>query len=362
MGEILEFFVGKALLQFKINNIKFAFYLIGNESINATFLARYIANKFRQNLSLRRVLNPLSREFRRVTHIYHYDSKLISAERSLSQRQFDNKIALKRAWGLLFGPCSDGFSSYLVEYFNKSCTWSSLDMLILYVWVSNKFTEIEEKLEEEEEKSEEEKKKLKEKRLYFSTYLTNRLNAFFIIYMTDIKNWVLNLSAFTLERYVIDISMYNNWNYFFNFILQHILINKSCFNKINLFKQYVPLITKLASRSYYRFIKYNYWSVNYKLWHSINAFNYLKARQEVENAPTNLFRGFKIHCLGRFSRRQRAKSFWLHLGMVPLNKYKANIDYSHYTMPIKNSLISIKVWVHMVRSNDDVPDIDYKYT
>ena len=67
--------------------------------------------------------------------------------------------------------------------------------------------------------------------------------------------------------------------------MQHILINKTCFDKISRFRQYVPLITKLASRSYYRFIKYNYWSVNYKLWHSINAFNYLKARQEVENAP-----------------------------------------------------------------------------
>lgn len=323
MGEILEFFIGKALLTFKISKIKFTFYLIGNESINATFLSRYIANKFRQNLSLRRVLNPLSREFRRVTHLYHYDSKLPSVKRSLAQKDYDNKISLQRVWGLLFGLCLDGSSNYSKEYYYKSCTWFSLDSITLYIRANDKCEKIVNKNSEENIDKDSDKKIL-----YFSTYLTRRLNASSPTYTTDINNWVLSLSAFTLGRYVIDISTQGgSIKHSLNLILQHILINKVSFDKFR-FKQYVPLITKLASRSYYRFIKYNYWSVNYKLWHSIKAFNYLKARQEVESAPTNLFRGFKIHCLGRFSRRQRAKSFWLHLGMVPLNKYKANIDYS----------------------------------
>ena len=45
--------------------------------------------------------------------------------------------------------------------------------------------------------------------------------------------------------------------------------------------------------------------------------------------------------------------------MVPLNKFKARIDYSNYTIPIKNSLISIKVWVHMAQSQD-FPTYDRK--
>ena len=272
--------------------------------------------------------------------MYRYESKLKNKMRGVNQKQFDNRIALRRAWGSLFGICLDGFSSCLEEYYNISYTWFSLDSISLYIWIRNNNEQYN-----------------SNKLVLFSMYLTKRLNAFFIVHITDINNWVANLSAFALGRNVINISTHKNWKGFFNSILQHILINSASFDNCNRFIHYVNFISKLASRSYYRFLKYNYWSVNYKMWYSIKAFSYLKARQEVETDSTTLFRGFKIHCLGRFSRRQRAKSYWLHLGMVPLNKFKADIDYSNYTIPIKNSLISVKVWVHMVQSQD-FPDYD----
>ena len=42
--------------------------------------------------------------------------------RGVNQKQFDNRIALRRAWGSLFGICLDGFSSCLEEYYNISYT------------------------------------------------------------------------------------------------------------------------------------------------------------------------------------------------------------------------------------------------
>jgi len=97
ISEVLDCLISKTLLNFNIRKIKFDFHLMGNESINASFLARYIANKFRQNLSLRKVLNPLSRELRRVTHMYSYDTKLLSSSRQQVHKQYESRLAIKRA-------------------------------------------------------------------------------------------------------------------------------------------------------------------------------------------------------------------------------------------------------------------------
>jgi len=49
---------------------------------------------------------------------------------------------------------------------------------------------------------------------------------------------------------------------------------------------------------------------------------------------------------GRFSRKQKASSIWFSYGKVPLNKVNINIDYSFFTIPLKNSAVSIKIWIY----------------
>lgn len=56
--------------------------------------------------------------------------------------------------------------------------------------------------------------------------------------------------------------------------------------------------------------------------------------------------GFKMSFKGRFSRKQRASSIWFHQGFVPLNTIKAIIDYAFFTIPLKNSAISVKLWLY----------------
>jgi len=95
LSDTLLFLVSTALLQFKVQKIKFEFFTIGNDGVNAIFLARYIANKFRQNLSLRMVLNPLTREFKRVSKLYSYSSRFNSSERELHFNDEKDQISLQ---------------------------------------------------------------------------------------------------------------------------------------------------------------------------------------------------------------------------------------------------------------------------
>jgi len=62
--------------------------------------------------------------------------------------------------------------------------------------------------------------------------------------------------------------------------------------------------------------------------------------------PTSYILGYKMSFKGRFTRKQRASSIWFHQGFVPLNTIKGSIDYSFFTIPLKNSAISIKLWLY----------------
>ena len=68
--------------------------------------------------------------------------------------------------------------------------------------------------------------------------------------------------------------------------------------------------------------------------------------------------GFKMSFKGRFSRKQRASSIWFHQGYVPLNTVKAIIDYAFFTIPLKNSAISVKLWLY---KNTEITHWHYKF-
>lgn len=53
--------------------------------------------------------------------------------------------------------------------------------------------------------------------------------------------------------------------------------------------------------------------------------------------------GYKLQLCGRFSRKQRASSYWLSCGRVPLNTYSVNVDYGFFTVPLRNSALTVKV-------------------
>lgn len=102
---------------------------------------------------------------------------------------------------------------------------------------------------------------------------------------------------------------------------------------------------KTASFFFNKVIIYNYWFYNMNWLHNSNVLNKLRARiYPLEPVKGSLY-GFKFHFRGRFSRKQRAGSFVFSRGNMPLTTLSANIDYGFITMPLVNSLVSIKVWL-----------------
>ena len=117
------------------------------------------------------------------------------------------------------------------------------------------------------------------------------------------------------------------------------LDNKLLFNKEEFIGN--KLAIRLVSKIYNQFISYSFYKFSYR---TVVKRNYLRERRKhVYKLRSNIYHGFKIHCLGRFSRRQRSSSHFVHIGRVPLNTMKCLIDYAYYTLPITNSAITVKV-------------------
>jgi hypothetical protein len=57
----------------------------------------------------------------------------------------------------------------------------------------------------------------------------------------------------------------------------------------------------------------------------------------------DFIRGYKIQFKGRLSKKLRASKLIAQCGIVPLNTYSIDIDYSHFTVALKNSACTIKV-------------------
>jgi hypothetical protein len=111
---------------------------------------------------------------------------------------------------------------------------------------------------------------------------------------------------------------------------------------------------KLSCLNLNRYIKYNYWIYNY---HELNEFNLnnLKSRIKIHTRKNNI-KGYKMHLVGRFRRKQRAASYWFSKGKVPLNTITSLIDYAYFTLPLKNSAITVKVWLY---KSDDTINLYY---
>jgi len=79
--------------------------------------------------------------------------------------------------------------------------------------------------------------------------------------------------------------------------------------------------------------------------HNANNLNKAKERSVSTQPVGGSFFGFKFHFRGRFSRKQRAGSFIFSAGNLPLTTLSACVDYGFVTVPLDNSLISIKIYL-----------------
>ena len=55
--------------------------------------------------------------------------------------------------------------------------------------------------------------------------------------------------------------------------------------------------------------------------------------------------GFKFHFVGRFTRKQQSASMWFRQGFLPSSSMDTEVDYGMFTLPLKFSACTVKVWL-----------------
>jgi hypothetical protein len=127
----------------------------------------------------------------------------------------------------------------------------------------------------------------------------------------------------------------------FKFIFNFIFISKYSllFDNTGVLSDYC--IFKYGIIHFTKFFKFSNKMINYESKLNETFLNSVKDRSFIK--PISNLLGFKIRSVGRFKRKQRATSFSILRGTVPLSTVKANIDYGYYSLPLKNSTITVKV-------------------
>lgn len=176
------------------------------------------------------------------------------------------------------------------------------------------------------------------------SFLKNKLGIclFFSEYIFDISSFLNPLLAVnSFVRFSKNFDFFIYINSIFNFLYSN-------FDVIFFFNNYLnyDCRTFLVSNLYFnKFVSYSFWNYNYNFLINYNFLNKLKIRSQRLRRHGHLI-GFKLHCLGRFSRKQRASSIWFKESKVPLNTLSAEIDYSYFNVPLKNSSATVKIWLY----------------
>lgn len=351
--------------------LKFCF--ITNNSINARFLARYIGLKLKRKFPLFSVINPVKRELKKLykrkkekkSNLIRafYDSKFGLNEKILNYKDSFKNIILH-------------FSEKYIEFYNfYYYNYNSLitfDFLIFFFFLKKKLKNfkiikiIKKTFFERYREKRFKKRKfyIKKKWIYFFKLIISKIKIFNIDYLIIINSFLKNnlfinlffsgnrnnidnlASAFFLLKFDINTFLFINKNFIF-FLVYKIFFNFTHLNINSLFvlNSKYTMISNYFLRSFMYYL-YTYYSFN----NFIEAFNInnrkiFKKTKELYKSNSFIL-GFKMSFKGRFTRKQRASSIWFHQGIVPLNTVKGVVDYAFFTVPLKNSAVSIKLWIY----------------
>jgi ribosomal protein S3 len=56
--------------------------------------------------------------------------------------------------------------------------------------------------------------------------------------------------------------------------------------------------------------------------------------------------GYKFHFVGRFTRKQQSANLWYVKGSMPYSFAKAKLDYAIYSIIMRYSVCTVKVWLY----------------
>ena len=191
--------------------------------------------------------------------------------------------------------------------------------------------------------------------IYISKNYYLRKSAYLIFFETafDIDKMKELFMPFIPKQYIF--SKRNKYIGLYNIIYDSFFVSKQHFLNSyynDIFFETDPNIFRFSCLNFSKFLKFNYWSYTYESLELFNL-NNLKSRIKIHSRSNNI-KGYKMHLVGRFTRKQRASSYWFSRGKVPLSTVSALVDFAYYTVPLKNSAITVKVWLYKSSDTDNI--------
>jgi hypothetical protein len=342
------------------NNIKFQYNFLSNLNITSQFLARYIILKIKKGFTIVKALNPLRKELGRVAG-YSRKKQMPYLYYNMFKNKSNTLKLYKKIFNYYLSSCNTYYYLLSNKYYNNNNIFMFPNIFIFY-----------KKLQIQNSKSNKNISKL--------PYLFKLRNIFENIY----NGYVLNKYKFkiTYENYK-KLKLLQNMKYKYlnkNHLLYPLVSNldkknifyplikplrdkqslsflNNCFHSVkNLFTRLELGLKKKKINNYQiafnSFLNTNY--INYTiiktLWLIYKKLNIRNERDKYLPKYRASIMGYKLVLKGRFSRKQRASKATLLIGKVPLNTLNIKLDYVFMTVPLKNSAISLKLYLY--RSNN----------
>lgn len=286
----------------KINydQLEFFYYFISNKNVTSYLISRYIAVKLQKNFSLLKTLNPLRKELKflykrtikkqKPFWFWHYKFLLINKKIKYLKRI---RINVKLFYKI--------FLFYFYKFYYKNKTFLFFDIIVLCKKINKKIN-----------------LQFIKKFVYIQIFYKCLLESYYL-QSKKFNKVILNILFFKVFLLL-------QFNFFY--FIKKVINTKIIFISSFFFNKYIN----------FKYLKF--------IWYSFKKYNFRKVRDLYRPRYKGIMSGYKMAFRGRFSRKQRASFIWVHSGKVPLNTIRKKVDYTFFTIPLKNSLVSIKLWFY----------------
>lgn len=298
----------------KYDNIFFVYFFMTNQNVTSQLISRYIALKLKKNFSVLKVLNPLKRELNRLSR---------QTRTSKNAYRYYNYNALFR---ITKKKARMKIKSYLFRYrkFFKDCNYTYYVNNWLFISFNTFYYH-------------------KNYNRYYN--FIPKKKRYTVKYLKFLKVFFINTYyQLILNIYKGNKLICNNNTLVFNLLKW---FNISLLLKYKKLLKNTTILVFLSSYFYKNL--FNFKLIRF-IWEQSNKINARNVRQLYIPRHKSILMGYKIAFRGRFSRKQRASFIWTQVGKVPLNTLSISVDYSFFTIPLKNSAVSIKVWLYKLKN------------
>ena len=290
-----------------LQKIKINYFFISVNDVSARLIAMYISLKLKKKHNLQHIINPVKKELWRLSRIGRKITKTNKVLLKIIRRK-RKKNFIKILQFI--------FLSYSKNFYNKikkNNSMITIDFFIfkLFILKSDKHS------------------------LLIDKYL--KIHIFFDFFYGKLQN-NFNIN-FLRSNNKKKVNWSNKKNIFLYFFTKLNYLSYSNIKKFRIIKiDYLLIFTNII-KSY---ITFNFLQ---NIWDVVNKFNKRNSRTDVGQYKKSNLIAYKMSFKGRFSRKQKASSIWYAHGRASLNRLDLKIDYAFIKIPLKNSLVSIKIWL-----------------